>query len=61
MESRDYLKLKRLIEQLDAKTVGSQTKFELRFNLDLAFNTQDQRDTTTFITGDGEEDSLRLR
>lgn len=70
LESKDYLRLQRLIEGLDAKVVGVQTKFEFRFNLDIAFNNQVQEEAgmvepdLTFITkdmmGEVEEEGLRL-
>lgn len=37
MECKDYIKLRRIIEKFDAKIIGNQAKFEMRFNLDLVF------------------------
>eukprot|EP00347_Sterkiella_histriomuscorum_P019437 403341631 len=37
LESKDFLKLQKIIEDLNSKIVGDQTKFEMRFNLDLVF------------------------
>ncbi|CDW72286.1 UNKNOWN [Stylonychia lemnae] len=60
-ESKEYIKLRKVIEKLDSKFFGQHTKFELRFNLDLVFSgdkdiqTYDKSPTVVALSSDDDQ------